>query len=304
MKIKCLLYSLAILLALLPQARSALVLTEYFSYGASNVAGNSALTPMNGDPWNSAATTAPTYLGSGTANANASFAGSGYALTASNTTTGSMQVSASDGNTRGTQRAIGSSLSGEVWVSMMVRMNSGGDAANEQISMAFNSVGFYQSSNPNGVGFGIGSNDGTNWRTATISSNGTTVTSVASDTITASTLSSGFSLMVARLNVASGNDAIDIWTFANNAAVPTTVTGLGVATLAASGSDFWGNTISNVYLTTRGLSGTIDAIRISNSTGNTGLNEVLTTVPEPATWALLAGSLTALMVFRRRRRSS
>jgi hypothetical protein len=34
----------------------------------------------------------------------------------------------------------------------------------------------------------------------------------------------------------------------------------------------------------------------------TGVDFNLTVVPEPATWALLAGSLTVLTIFRRRRR--
>lgn len=41
----------------------------------------------------------------------------------------------------------------------------------------------------------------------------------------------------------------------------------------------------------------IDAIRLSNT-----FNDVVA-IPEPTTWALLAGSLTALVVFRRRRQS-
>jgi fibronectin-binding autotransporter adhesin len=52
----------------------------------------------------------------------------------------------------------------------------------------------------------------------------------------------------------------------------------------------------NVWSLTSGL----NTWTFTHSTGDLGL----TVVPEPATWALLAGSLTTLLVFRRRRRES
>jgi len=47
----------------------------------------------------------------------------------------------------------------------------------------------------------------------------------------------------------------------------------------------------------RGLTSGVNTWTFTHSTGDLGL----TVIPEPATWALLAASLTALVLFRRRR---
>jgi len=68
-----------------------------------------------------------------------------------------------------------------------------------------------------------------------------------------------------------------------------------------------GDTIT-VFSNWAAFSGSFDSITGTNlggglswDTSNLGIDGSLTVVPEPATWALLAGSLTVVMVFRRRR---
>lgn len=288
-------------------ANAALVYANYFDYGTANVSGNTGSAPFGnatvGNPW-FANTSNVQYLGSNTTANNASFGGTGYVLTSSNNSTGSMALNSAGATVRGTQMPIGSTMSGEFWVSMLIRPSTNFNAAPDSVWLAFNSSSYSSNgANPQGPGFGFGGNstDGT-LRTRIMSSDGLSFLGNGTDSISQSTTSSGFYVMIARLNIASGNDSVDLWTFANNAAVPTTVTGLGTATLSLSGSDLWGNSVSNVYLGSYGgVSSAIDAIRISNATGQNGLTEVLTAVPEPTTWVLLAGGLTALVIFRKRR---
>lgn len=64
------------------------------------------------------------------------------------------------------------------------------------------------------------------------------------------------------------------------------------------------------YTATASLAGNFTGIGFRNGSGQTdfksdefrlGTTWAAATVPEPTTWVLLAGSLTALMIFRRRR---
>jgi hypothetical protein len=73
-------------------------------------------------------------------------------------------------------------------------------------------------------------------------------------------------------------------------------------------ASFVQNTETNVALTFLSESGVFNgtAVRLGFLTTGSGSNvgltmNTLSAVPEPATWALLAGSLTTVMIFRRRR---
>ncbi len=90
--------------------------------------------------------------------------------------------------------------------------------------------------------------------------------------------------------------------------IGTSLLGFNSFTFATTGG-FGAGTTYNLF-TSDALTGTLNAADLTGIIGGfnstlsiSGNNVLLTVVPEPATWALLAGSLTTLVVFRRRRRA-
>jgi hypothetical protein len=105
--------------------------------------------------------------------------------------------------------------------------------------------------------------DGTGFSTINVSS-GTTIGTGSTFSLT---LGTGFSATVGQ-----------VFTIINGSAITGAFTGLAEGgTLTGGGYTFSASYLGNAF--------------------------TLTTVPEPATWALLAGSLTTLVVFRRRRQA-
>lgn len=112
-------------------------------------------------------------------------------------------------------------------------------------------------------------------------------------------------LLVAKLNYSmSGSttsfDSGSLWVLNDTGLLPTDETGLGAAVASFSTAvTSTANRTPTFLRISNGssvASNTFDEIRIGTDFG-------AVVIPEPTTWALLAGSLTTLMVFRRRRRS-
>jgi hypothetical protein len=104
--------------------------------------------------------------------------------------------------------------------------------------------------------------------------------------------------VVLRLDVnASGNETLTAWYAADGA------TSLTQGLAPTNVGNIWSSAASLEYFALQvrgggassGQIGTFDEMRFGTTLGS------VTAIPEPSTWALLAGSLTALVIFRRRR---
>ena len=236
-------------------------------------------------------------------NSSSVFTGSGYVHTGVG---GSIDVNT--GSNRGMQSSLGGALSGEFWVSGMTREFTS-DSINVRSGsvLAFNNNA-YSATSATGAGFGVGLNgDPALGGDREIGIWGGS--SYTSTTTGAAIAGGDWYLFFARIVVnASGNDTMDIWSFENDAAVPTTVAGLGTAAITGSGEDFFGDSVSNIWAgaaspATSGSSlAQWDDIRVSNLSGQNGLSEVLTgsAVPEPSSTMMLICGLGAVVGFRRR----
>ncbi|MCD8481262.1 MAG: PEP-CTERM sorting domain-containing protein [Verrucomicrobia bacterium] len=104
-------------------------------------------------------------------------------------------------------------------------------------------------------------------------------------------------------------DSISLWLFTSMDNVPGSVASLGMPVVSTSMVD-WGDSVSNVwvggYRGPEGGSGIstndIDALRISSAGGDAGLQQVLTAIPEPSTYAAFLGLLALGCVVLRRLR--
>ncbi len=278
-------------LTALSSANGALVLNDSFDYGDADI-------PDGVGSWSDASNNVR-YENS----ISSVFTGTGYVHTGEG---GSIEVNTS--SNRGMQSSLGGALSGEFWVSGMTR-NSSTTPVNARSGsvLAFNNNNPYSATSATGMGFGVGLNgdlSGSGDREVGIW-DGSVYTSV---TTGAAVPTGAWRLFVTRMSVNTGNDSMDIWYFASNAVVPTTVAGLGIADLSASGSDLFGDSVSNIWAgagnpATDGSSViNWDDIRVSDLSGQNGLSEVLTgtAVPEPSTTMMLFCGLGAIVGFRRR----
>lgn len=115
-------------------------------------------------------------------------------------------------------------------------------------------------------------------------------------------------LMVAKLTIngSGADDSVDMWMLKEGDSFTTTEAGLGAADLSLSTADF-GDGLSNIWLgrgdrdldnATTTSAGFIDDVRISNLSGDMGLQEVLA-IPEPGSLTLVGFAGIALLVLRR-----
>lgn len=218
---------------------------------------------------------------------------------------GHLNIRTSAAAGRGGQIDLGQSLTGEFWLS--VRINNG-YASGSDTTAPFSSLlvafedGDYAFDD---FAYGIGPNF-----------NDTLAQSVADGApseLSGVTPTQGtWGLYILQVNVnAVGDDSISVWVFDDDAADigDGTVAGLGAATfssstisLGASVGDVWLGGIGGGV----GTSGGFDDLRLSDLSGNSGLQEVLTgvaSIPEPSTYAALAGVLSFGMVTMLRRRA-
>ena len=200
---------------------------------------------------------------------------------------------------RGAQRDWGTAVSGQIWVSVLMDERTAA-ASDAGIVLALENGG-YSSSGFDGFAFGISGNG--NLMT---SQSGAAPAEVSGPiSIPAS---GGWTLFVAKITVNGGgaNDTIDLWAFDSTSSFGQTEASLGTK-LWSSAAVQYGDDVQDVWVgghrNASGVSGAgdFDNVRVSDAAGNTGLAEVLTTVPEPATLTLLgAGGLLAMG--RRRRK--
>ncbi len=112
-------------------------------------------------------------------------------------------------------------------------------------------------------------------------------------------------VMKLETDVSGTNDRMSVWIYNTASTInPATLNASPMGTLTSVSTQWTGlDAITmNVRTNTGSTLSNLDNIRIAyGGTTQQNINAVLA-VPEPATWALLAGSLTALVVFRRRRR--
>lgn len=228
------------------------------------------------------------------------FTGSGYVPTHAGGVLESGNSNSSD--TRMSHAPLGTSVSGEFWVSVFVNP-TGMTNANGSVTLLNFSTGTTSGTTyGGGPGFGI-YNDGSNLNFALFNGLGgaggvSTVGSAAS--------ANAWQLLIAQVTInENADDSISVWSFADNAAVPTTISGLGAPVVSSSSLD-WGNSINTLgiggqsFVTGGGKTALWDDIRVSTLSGDDGIGAV-TVIPEPSTYALIFSGLALGIVVLRRR---
>ncbi len=214
---------------------------EDFNYGPSDrdLGSVSYIRPGFSQAWQTGSN-APGY----DASANLTYTGAGYVNSSSYGDSGGAGDASS---TNITTRSIQGGMSGEIWLSALVRVDS---ATGEEALL---------------------------WLDGTSTDDAAGIAEGGYLELFGQALSAGLAdgqthLLLARLNVQAGNDEIDLWVDPN---VLSTIA--GDADLSASGSDLFGDTLDELGLSLGASGGMIDAIRMSNLT--IGYSEVLGMVP-------------------------
>lgn len=104
-------------------------------------------------------------------------------------------------------------------------------------------------------------------------------------------------LALVRYQLDAGGSSLTAWHFAEGDAIPTdeaALDALNANKLTRSGMNFLTTGSAN-YIAYHGNALRVDAVRLSNEAGDTGLSQILTAVPEPASLMLLALGATCLL---------
>lgn len=193
----------------------------------------------------------------------------------------SVQIS---NNGRAGGRELAASLTGTVWMSYLVHMYS-----SNQINA---SVGLRQANTWPGYATAVDGVDYTWNGTASVYESG------GADLATGQTY-----LAIARFVLDAGGSSLTAWHFAPSDAIPTTEAGLN----ALLANQFTKTNLANLsggtanFVVYHGAGNRVDAVRISDASGDAGVQAVLgvTPIPEPASLGLL--TLGAAALLRRRR---
>jgi len=199
---------------------------------------------------------------------------------------------------RGAQLAFDSSLTGELWLSALIRDDSSRTAGTETnfgTYLGFDNDGSYSIAAPNLQGFGI---NGLNNLLITTGDNLTDTGIALSDET--------WLLFVAQVTVnASADDSLQLWVFDSTSEFGTDVASLGTPTYTSSTMDF-GDEVLAIWGGARKASddtiarGYIDNIRISIDPGDSGVAAVIAAVPEPGTVTMVIVGFFGLVFLRRR----
>lgn len=272
-------------------ASAALVVNDQFDYGGTDLPdGYGAWEDTTGNVRYESSVTA-SWSGGDTDYVLVPSGGAGGSIDSNN--------SATLPGSRGAQLPLGSTLTGTLWVSVMLSMSSSTGTGHAVIGFengAYSIAGFEHG------GFGIRS-DG---------SIVTTVANTVSDTgLDAPTSGTAWNLIVAKITVNNSgvatdtDDSLKLWVFDNTSSIGgQTEAALGTPTYSTNSARF-GNGIADIWAghieSVASGAARIDNLRVSDLSTDNGLKEVLTgtPVPEPASLATLA--MGAIAVLRRRR---
>jgi hypothetical protein len=262
---------------------------DYFDYGNTN-ANLGTLSP-----WGPNSEDEIRYVAAN----NSSFSHPSYVLTSGNLNTG--RVESFLGAQRTNQAPLSATaLTGEIWFSGLHAMAEGaGNGAYTMFSLGpLNARGYNNSTSDISTHFGIVSEGGSYLPVvATGSGNnwGTTRT-LGTDSLTAGTTY----LFVARANTATST--FDLWVFDEDDVFGTTVASLGVPHVTTSNAAL--TQVTRVGLGRFGAEANgshWDALRVSNTAGDAGLQAVIA-IPEPRVYAALFGLFALGVALWRRRR--
>lgn len=275
----------------LSSASAALIFEEYFApadFGAndSNLA--------NGTNWGGG-TNQMRFVDT----VNLSFDNPGYSALG-NASTGAARTNATDVNGRGSFTTVSATaLSGEFWFSGLHQRN----VVSSTNSYSIFNFGTVNSIEPTNTSFNTSTsfglyNDGSILRPFIATGNASTWAAPTTGSATADVTY----LILARGNTTT--NTLDVWFFEESDTVPLTAGDLGAPTVSTS-SALLGN-VTTLWIGKRGGTGSttyFDALRLSTSSGDAGLQEV-TAIPEPSTYAMIAGLMgLGLVILRRRARS-
>ena len=263
---------------------------EYFDYtlnNNTNIGGNTGGTWLGGT--NNVRFVTPS---------GPTFTGTGYVPTHAGGSLESGNSNSSD--VRTAHAPLGQAVSGEFWVSVFVNPTGMTNVNGSTTLMSF-STDNTSNASYGGPGFGI-YNDGTNLSYALFNGSG----GVGGVSTVGSAATAGqWQLLIAQITInTDADDSISVWSFAEDAEVPTTVAGLGAAVVSSTTMS-WGNSINTLgiggqsFETGGGKTARWDDIRVSTLSGDAGF-EVVMAIPEPGTLALLGMAVGSLLFFRRR----
>lgn len=241
-------------------ASGELVFQEYFDYGPTRV--------ESGYGGWSDTTTRFWYEGT----RNLAFSHASYAP-GENGGTGCTETDNFDG-IRGVQRTFSAEgLTGEFWLSALVRVRSGSAIRDGLIlsvhDLAYNNAGAARSH------LGIGDPSGISTLAPMYLPLISGTPEFGADTLFAEgTTDAAIHLLVAKLNVSAGTDTVSFWVLRSTDAFGQTEASLGTPDLTRD-ADF-GTAAKNVWIGQKSAASNFDALRISDAAGDVGLREVLT----------------------------
>lgn len=241
-------------------ASGELVFQEYFDYGPTKV-------DSGYGEW-SDSTTRFWYEGT----RNLVFSHASY-LPGENEGTGCTETDNFDG-IRGAQRSFSvAGLTGEFWLSALVRVRSGSVIRDGLILSVHDAA--YSNAGAARSYIGIGDPSGISTLAPMYLPLISGTSEFGADTLFAEgTTNAAIHLLVAKFNVSSGTDTVSFWVLRSTDAFGQTEDSLGTPDLTRD-ADF-GAAAKNVWIGQKSAASNLDALRISDAAGDVGLREVLT----------------------------